>query len=78
MMHYVESGVEFTDEYGDIDEPFYNSIAGMFGNAGKLIKENGAKEIFKTRAQKIMDNTSDIGWGFHDELSSIYYDYFEK
>lgn len=78
MMHYVESGVEFTDEYGDIGEPFYNSVASMFGNTAKLIKENGLKETFIVRAKKIMDDTSNIGWGFHDELSDIYYDYFER
>ncbi len=78
MMHYAESGVEFTDEYGDIDEPFYNSVAGMFGNAAKLIKENGLEKIFIVRAKKIMDDTKNFGWGFHDELSSIYYDYFEN
>ncbi|MEO9021409.1 MAG: DUF6155 family protein [Ginsengibacter sp.] len=78
MMHYVESGVYFTNEYGDIDEPFYNSVAGMFGNAAKIIKENGLREVFIVRAKKIIDDTSDIGWGFHNELSDIYYDCFEK
>lgn len=78
MMHYVETGVEFTDEYGDIDEPFYNSVAGMFNNAAKFIEKNGLEKIFIVRAKKIADDTKDFGWGFHDELSSIYYDYFEK
>ena len=78
MMRYVESGVEFTNEYGDIDEPFYNSVAGMFGNALKLIKENGLQETFIVRVKKIMNDTKDFGWGFHDELRSIYHDYFGK
>ena len=26
MLHYVEQGVDFTDQYGDIDSPFYDSI----------------------------------------------------
>src|SRR5512147_375445 len=26
MLHYVEVGTEFTNTYGDIDEPFYNSL----------------------------------------------------
>ncbi len=77
MLCYVECGVRFTNEYGDIDEPFYDSIAGMFGNAGKFIKETGLNEIFSARAHQIMDDTNDIGWGFHDELSDIYYNFFE-
>jgi len=26
MLTYVENGTQFTREYGDIDEPFYNSL----------------------------------------------------
>jgi len=26
MLHYVETGTEFTNTYGDINEPFYNSL----------------------------------------------------
>jgi len=29
MLHYVETGTEFTNTYGDIDEPFYNSLISM-------------------------------------------------
>ncbi len=29
MLHYVETGTEFTNTYGDIDEPFYNSLVSM-------------------------------------------------
>lgn len=77
MIYYVECGVRFTNDYGDIDEPFYNSIAGMFDDAAKFINDNELNTIFAARAHKIMEDTSDIGWGFHDELSDIYYNYFE-
>ena len=78
MLYYVECGVRFTNDFGDIDEPFYNSIAGMFNNTAKFIQENGLSEIFLTRAEKIMKDTNDIGWGFHDDLSDIYYNFFER
>ncbi len=77
MLYYAECGVQFTNEYGDIDEPFYNSIAGMFINTAKFIQENGLNGIFLARANKIVEDTRDIGWGFHDELADIYYNYFE-
>ena len=77
MLYYVECGVQFTNDFGDIDEPFYNSIAGMFNNAAKFIQENGLSEMFLARAQKIMEDTNDIGWGFHDEMLDIYYSHFE-
>lgn len=78
MLHYVECGVEFTNNYGDINEPFYNSIAGMFHDAGAFIEKGGLQNQFKQRCKKIMDDTSGIGWGFHDELSEYYYEFFEK
>lgn len=39
MLHYVAQGVNFTDQYGDIDEPFYNSMEKMFKDALKLAKK---------------------------------------
>ncbi len=77
MLFYVECGVNYTNAFGDIDEPFYNSIAGMFHDVGKYIKTNGMQERFKLRCKKIMDDTKNIGWGFHDELSEYYYNFIE-
>jgi Family of unknown function (DUF6155) len=78
MIYYVECGVRFTNDYGDIDEPFYNSVAGMFNDAGKLCLSNGLTDKFKARAEKIVNDTSGIGWGFHDELGDTFYNYFTK
>jgi len=76
MVYYVECGVQFTNDFGDIDEPFYNSIAGMFRDACKLAVANGLANRFKERAEKIMNDADGIGWGFHEELADIYYNYF--
>ncbi len=78
MIYYVECGVRFTNDFGDIDEPFYNSVAGMFRDAGHLCQSIGLQNNFKARANKIVDDTSDIGWGFHDELGDIFYNHFLK
>jgi hypothetical protein len=78
MLHYVECGVKFTNEYGDINEPFYNSVASMFRSACEFIKANGMQEQFIARGKKIMDDTNGIGWGFHDELSDYYAEFFEE
>lgn len=77
MLYYVECGVEFTNNYGDINEPFYNSVAGMFRDVCKHIKTNQMQAQFKQRCKKIMDDTENIGWGFHDELSDYYYEFME-
>lgn len=74
MLFYVEQGVKFTNAYGDIDESFYNSIEGTYEKAISGIKKTGLAESFEERCRKIVEDTSDIGWGFHDNLSDIYED----
>ena len=36
MLFYVETGVEFTNDYGDIDEPFYNSMEKHVPESAKI------------------------------------------
>ena len=78
MLFYVEQGIEFTKAYGDIDEPFYNSMESMFKKAVEFIVENEMQEAFERRCRQIVSDTSEMGWGFHDELSDIYEEHFEQ
>ena len=75
MLFYVECGVKFTNDYGDIDENFYNSIANMYEDALKLMKKKSLLEIFIQRTDKVVTDTRGIGWGFHDELGDINFEY---
>jgi hypothetical protein len=77
MLFYVEQGVKFTDAYGDIDEAFYISMEDMYEKAVNEIIKHGQKNTFQKRCQKIVLDTSDMGWGFHDTLSEIYEDAFQ-
>ena len=77
MLFYAEIGVEFTNEFGDIDEPFYNSVASVYSNALTLMDKENILDKFADRAKKIVDDTSGIGWGFHDELGDIYSDFYK-
>ncbi|MGM0460599.1 MAG: hypothetical protein ACQERO_14735 [Bacteroidota bacterium] len=38
QLYYVETGTEITNEYGDIDERFYNSMESMLGSFCKQIQ----------------------------------------
>lgn len=78
MLYYVECGIKFTHNYGDINQPFYNSVAGMFRDACDFINKNGLKDFYKSRCKKVMDDTIGMGWGFNDELSEYYYSYFKS
>lgn len=72
MLFYVEIGVKYTLCYGDIDAPFYTSMENMYKNALSLIDKNNFRTIFNVRCQKIVEDTSGIGWGFHDQLRELY------
>jgi Family of unknown function (DUF6155) len=72
MLFYVETGVIFTNEFGDIDEPFYSSMETTYESALKLMKKENLLNKFAIRAEKIVDDTDGIGWGFHDSLGDIY------
>jgi hypothetical protein len=76
MLFYTETGVEFTNEFGDINEPFYNSVVSVYSNALTLMHKEKILDKFADRAKKIVDDTSGIGWGFHDELGDVYNEFY--
>jgi hypothetical protein len=78
MLYYVEMGVQFTNTYGDIDEAFYNSMESMYESAVKYIVRHGLQGQFGDRCRRIVTDTADIGWGFHDGLSDIYEEHFKE
>ena len=72
----VETGIQFTNSYGDINEEFYAAFEDLFERAAKLAIAINLSSQYRQRAQAIVDSTSGIGWGFHDELSDIFDKYF--
>lgn len=78
MVFYVENGVSYTDCYGDINEQFYLSMEGMYERALKHISSNNLERKFDERCKKIVSDTKNMGWGFHDQLRETYYSYIEE
>ena len=76
MLYYVEIGVQFTDTYGDINTPFYSSMETMYEHAARLIAAHGLRDEFEARCKDIVDDTRNIGWGFHDALADSYAAHF--
>ncbi len=72
MVTYVEAGVACTLEFGDIDEPFYNSMESMYETALKHVIKEALFSEFKDRLKLIVLNTRGMGWGFHDQLSDLF------
>ena len=74
MLHYVEVGIEFTNTYGGIDSPFYSSMATMYFDAADYIERHNMVDLFQERLYKMVLDTQDCGWGFHDSLVETYCD----
>lgn len=78
MFYYAEIGVDFTNEYGDIDERFYDTIERAYANALKYTFKNGLQGKYSSKANEIRIKADDIGWGFTDTMNEMYYDYYSE
>ena len=77
MLFYVETGVKFTNEFGDIDDGFYSSLQTTYIAALTFMKKENLLNKFTDRAGKVVSDTIGIGWGFHDDLNYIHSDFYE-
>ena len=74
MLTYVENGVKYTKEYGDIDEEFYDKIYEMLEQFRALLKTPEGKPLytgFKQRLLKVRDDSEEIAWGFGDAVDIL-------
>lgn len=76
MLFYVEVGVHYTNNFGDIDEAFYSSLESTFVAALTLMRKENILDKFANRASNVVSDTADIGWGFHDYLGDVYCDFY--
>ena len=76
MLCYVETGVKFTNDFGDINETFYKSLATTFVDSLTLMRKENLLDKFEDRVGKVVDDTSGIGWGFHDYLVQVWIDFY--
>lgn len=76
-LYRTEMMVEFTLEYGDINEAFYNSLASGFEQACKIMQKEQLTTEFRSYAQSMLSKTFGLGWGIHDDLKDIYDEFVE-
>lgn len=74
MLFFVEQGNAFTVEYGDVDAGFYNALLTMASRAAETISvlPQELQQSFRDRFAEVVQSSSGIGWGYHDELVEIY------
>ena len=69
MLTYVERGHAFTNDFGDIDEPFYDALTNMLGRFAVELRTGPTRQEMYTQFHSrllAMRHTSDIGWGYGD------------
>jgi hypothetical protein len=76
MLFYVSTGVDFTNDFGDIDEGFYSSLGSTFVSALHFMEKENLLEKFAKQVSIIVNETNGIGWGFHDYICEVYYEFY--
>lgn len=72
MLSFVETGTRFSDQYGDIDEPFYESLELMLNDFRDLLLAN--PNLYETgdlslRLPRLVRMASWMGWGYGDYVT---------
>jgi len=75
MLTYVENGTEFTHQFGDINESFYNSLESVLNEMAQLLLREGGELYpqFRERVQRLATHADGIGWGYGDALRDHVY-----
>ncbi len=70
MLTYVENGTEFTHEFGDINESFYNSLESVLNEMTRWLLREGHEFYprFQARIQRVATLADGIGWGYGDSV----------
>jgi hypothetical protein len=76
MLYYVETGVKFTNKYGDVEESIYHSISSTFQNTLTVMAKERILDRFAERAKKIAQDTHYYGYGIGDEINDIYSEFY--
>jgi hypothetical protein len=72
MLTYVESGTEFTNQFGDINESFYNSLESVLDEMVSLLGTSEGAALyphFQDRVNRLARMASGIGWGYGDHVA---------
>lgn len=65
MIHYIETGNQFTLDLGDIDDQLYSSLESMFERILSNMEKqpNNIKKQYLPYLEDIVDSVRGMGWG---------------
>lgn len=78
MLTLSEQACEFTYDFGDMTEAYYNSTCNNLEAALKYIKQNKLLDNFKLRCNDCDKWASPCGYGFAVEISQLVYEYYDE
>lgn len=78
MVHYLDTGNQFTLDYGDLYEEFYDSLVSMLESSLKLpVKADASiQENYLPELQHIIHSARSMGRGYYDQIFELFIDYF--
>jgi len=80
LVLYVKEANDYTLEYGDIDEAYYEVMEESFQKAVDQLLSMREKQKnidrFVEALRGVVRSTSGIGWGYHDALSEMFCEAF--
>jgi hypothetical protein len=78
MLSFIENGAQFIQDFGDIDERFYEIMENTYEEACKLVSDLGLKTEWIHRFQNLVEETDDTGYGFGDTIRQTFNEFFRK
>jgi len=80
MVHYLETGNQFTVDFGDIDEQFYSSLESMFDRILSVLRKqpSNVRERYLSRLEDVVVSARNMGWGYYDYISDVFEEYISE
>lgn len=72
MVSYMEWATQFTYDYGDMWEQYYDSVESNFDKTVRHIAVNGLWEKYDMRLQQCVKWSDGNGYGFADAVADMY------
>lgn len=76
MILLVECGCQFTYNYGDMWEGFYDGMYNNFARALKFMQKHKLLEQFRPNVERCVKWASPCGYGFADAISDLFDEYY--
>lgn len=76
MVTLAENACQFTYDFGDMSEQYYNSTVTNFERALKFLKKEDLLDDFKLRCEDCLKYAEPCGYGFPDEMWEVFDEYY--